>query len=469
MRYVSTRGTAPELGFSDVLLAGLATDGGLYVPEFWPKLSAPTTGVAIPTGRPRSYVDRAVEVMLPFVEPDLDEPTLRRLCDDAYASFRHPAVTPLVQLDHRLWVQELFHGPTLAFKDVALQLVGRMFDHVLASRNERVTIVGATSGDTGSAAIDGVAGCEHVDIVILYPYGRTSEVQRRQMTTVDQPNVHAVAVEGTFDDCQDLVKAMFNDAPFRDRNNLSAVNSINWARVMAQTVYYVVAAEILSGPLNGPLTFSVPTGNFGNVLAGWIAREMGAPINDFVIASNTNDILSRFVNDGDMTTRDVVPTLSPSMDIQVSSNFERLLFEMNGRDGGITAEQLGRFRAAGRLDIEGDQRAEYIEGSFRATSFDDAATIAEMRRTQAETGMVLDPHSATGVAAARRFADSDSTVVSLATAHPAKFPDAVEAATGRRPELPDHLADLLERPERTQTVAHDLGAVERLVEQLVGR
>ena len=407
--------------------------------------------------------------MLPFVEPDLDEPTLRRLCDEAYATFRHPAVTPLVQIDHRLWVQELFHGPTLAFKDVALQLVGRMFDHVLAARNERVTIVGATSGDTGSAAIDGVAGCEHVDIVILYPYGRTSEVQRRQMTTVDQPNVHAVAVEGTFDDCQDLVKAMFNDAPFRERNNLSAVNSINWARVMAQTVYYVVAAEALATPTAGPLTFSVPTGNFGNVLSGWIAREMGAPIDDFVIASNTNDILTRFVNDGDMTTRDVVPTLSPSMDIQVSSNFERLLFEMNGRDGGMTAEQLGRFRATGRLDIEGDQRAEYIEGTFRAISFDDDATIAEMRRTQAATGMVLDPHSATGVAAARQFADPDATIVSLATAHPAKFPDAVEAATGRRPALPDHLADLLERPERTRTVANDLGAVERLVEQLVGR
>jgi threonine synthase len=464
MRYVSTRGAAPELGFSEVLLAGLANDGGLYVPEHWPKL-ADRASRATANGRPATYVDRAVEVMLPFVEPDLDEPTLRRLCDEAYATFRHPAVTPLVQIDHRLWVQELFHGPTLAFKDVALQLVGRMFDHVLAARNERVTIVGATSGDTGSAAIDGVAGCEHVDIVILYPYGRTSEVQRRQMTTVDQPNVHAVAVDGTFDDCQDLVKAMFNDAPFRERNRLSAVNSINWARVMAQTVYYVVAAEALSGPL----TFSVPTGNFGNVLSGWIAREMGAPIDDFLIASNTNDILTRFVNDGDMTTREVVPTLSPSMDIQVSSNFERLLFEMNGRDGGMTAEQLGRFRATGRLDVEGDQRAEYIEGTFRATSFDDGATIAEMRRTRADAGMVLDPHSATGVAAARQFADAGATVVSLATAHPAKFPDAVEAATGRRPELPDHLVDLLTRPERTRTVANDLGAVERLVEQLVGR
>ena len=262
MRYVSTRGDAPELGFADVLLAGLANDGGLYVPDHWPEL-APSTA--------RTYVERAVEVMLPFVEPDIDEVTLTHLCTEAYGTFRHPAVVPLVQLDHRQWVQELFHGPTLAFKDVALQLVGRMFDHVLAQRGERVTIVGATSGDTGSAAIDAVAGCEHVDIVILYPLGRTSEVQRRQMTTVDQPNAHAVAVEGTFDDCQDLVKAMFNDTPFRERNRLSAVNSINWARVMAQTVYYVTASETFAEPV----TFCVPTGNFGNVLSGWIAPRDG--------------------------------------------------------------------------------------------------------------------------------------------------------------------------------------------------
>jgi threonine synthase len=473
VRYVSTRGDASDLGFSDVLLAGLATDGGLYVPDHWPTLAPPTMvavpGAAQPSTRPRSYVDRAVEVMLPFVEPDFDEATLRRLCDEAYANFRHPAVTPLVQLDHRLWVQELFHGPTLAFKDVALQLVGRMFDHVLAARNQRVTIVAATSGDTGSAAIDGVAGCEHVDIVILYPHGRTSEVQRRQMTTVDQPNVHTVAVDGTFDDCQDLVKAMFNDVSFRERNHLSAVNSINWARVMAQTVYYVVAAEALADPV----TFSVPTGNFGNVLAGWIAREMGAPINDFIIASNTNDILTRFVVDGDMSARDVVPTLSPSMDILVSSNFERLLFEMNGRDGGMTAEQLGRFRTTGHLEIEADQRSDYIEGSFRAAAFDDTATLAEIRRTQQTTAMVLDPHTATGVAAARRFGATttggESTMVALATAHPAKFPDAVEAATGSRPTLPAHLADLFERTERIRHVDNDLDAVERLVEQLVGR
>jgi threonine synthase len=456
VRYVSTRGSAPELGFADVLLAGLAVDGGLYVPESWPTL-APSTAV--------TYVERAVEVMLPFVQPDIDELTLTQLCTDAYATFRHPAVVPLVQLDHRQWVQELFHGPTLAFKDVALQLVGRMFDHVLGQRSRRVTIVGATSGDTGSAAIDGVAGCEHVDIVIFYPLGRTSEVQRRQMTTVDQPNVHAIAVEGTFDDCQDLVKAMFNDAAFRERNQLSAVNSINWARVMAQTVYYVTAAETFADPV----TFSVPTGNFGNVLAGWIAREMGAPIRDFIVASNTNDILARFVNDGDMSTRDVVPTLSPSMDIQVSSNFERLLFEMNGRDGGLTAEQLTRFRSTGSLVVEPDQRDGFVTGHFRAAAFDDDATLAEIGRIHRQTGMLLDPHTATGTAAATMLSgldDSNHPVVTLATAHPAKFPEAVERATGQRPALPDHLADLFDRPERTQTVSNDLTAVQALVEQL---
>jgi len=459
VRYVSTRGDAPDLGFADVLLGGLATDGGLYVPERWPTL-APSAG--------RTYVERAVEVMLPFVEPDLDEITLTHLCTEAYATFRHAAVVPMVQIGERQWVQELFHGPTLAFKDVALQLVGRMFDHVLAQRGERVTIVGATSGDTGSAAIDGVAGCEHVDIVILYPEGRTSDVQRRQMTTVDAPNAHAVAVQGTFDDCQDLVKAMFNDVEFRERNRLSAVNSINWARVMAQTVYYVVAAETFASTP----TFVVPTGNFGNVLAGWIAREMGAPIHDFVVSSNSNDILTRFIRDGDMSTRDVVPTLSPSMDIQVSSNFERLLFEMNGRDGGLTAEQLTRFRSTGVLDVEPDQRATWIDGSFRAAAFDDEAVIAEIGRIDRDAGMVVEPHTATATAAARLFAGpegADRPMVSLATAHPAKFPDAVDQALGRRPELPPHLVDLFERPERIETVANDLAAVETLVERLTVR
>jgi threonine synthase len=368
MRYVSTRGRAPELGFADVLLAGLATDGGLYVPLEWPALPE-RRGVT-------DYATLAAAVMDPYVGDELGAGALAELCREAYATFRHPAVVPLVQIDHDQWLMELYHGPTLAFKDVALQLVGRMFDRLLAQRGERITIVGATSGDTGSAAIDSVKACANVDIVILYPYGRTSDVQRRQMTTVDSPNVHAVAVDGTFDDCQDLVKAMFADEAFRRDLRLSAVNSINWARVMAQIVYYVAAADHLAG--RAPVTMCVPTGNFGNVLSGWIARQMGAAIDGFVIATNSNDILSRFVNDGDMSTRPVVPTLSPSMDIQVSSNFERLLFEINGRDGGITAEQLARFRSAGTLAIEPDQRVEFVSGSFRAAGVDDTATMAEI-------------------------------------------------------------------------------------------
>ena len=453
MRYVSTRGRAPELGFADVLLAGLASDGGLYVPVEYPALPD-LAGVP-------DYASAAGVVMAPFVGDELGPGALEQLCRDAYAPFRHPAVVPLVQIDHRHWLLELFHGPTLAFKDVALQLVGRMFDRVLAQRAERITIVGATSGDTGSAAIAGVQGCANVDIVILYPAGRTSEVQRRQMTTVESPNVHAVAIEGTFDDCQDLVKAMFADSAFRDELRLSAVNSINWARVMAQTVYYATAAQALGGPI----TACVPTGNFGNVLAGWIARRMGAPIADFILASNANDILTRFVNDGDMSTREVVPTLSPSMDIQVSSNFERLLFEINGRDGGMTAEQLAHFRNTGTLSIEGDQRAEFISGSFRAARCDDAATLAEIGRVYRSTGILIDPHTATGTYAASRLggAAPDVPIVTLATAHPAKFPDAVERATGIRPELPPHLADLLDRPERTQTIPNDLATVEKFV------
>jgi threonine synthase len=456
VRYVSTRGRAPELGFSEALLAGLASDGGLYVPSEWPALPASADRSAAP-----DYAAVAAAVMAPFVGDELGTGVLERLCTEAYATFRHPAVVPLVQIDHDQWVMELFHGPTLAFKDVALQLVGRMFDTVLAHQGKRITIVGATSGDTGSAAIDGVKGCENVDIVILYPAGRTSDVQRRQMTTVDSPNVNAIAIDGTFDDCQDLVKAMFADTTFRDDLQLSAVNSINWARVMAQVVYHVVAADALAGPV----TMCVPTGNFGNVLSGWIAQRMGSPIDGFVVASNSNDILTRFITDGDMSTREVVPTLSPSMDIQVSSNFERLLFEMNGRDGGLTAEQLARFRATGHLQIEPDQRAGFIDGAFRAARCDDEATIAEIGRVHAATGMLIDPHTATGTAAARALgpATPGTPVVTLATAHPAKFPDAVERATGLRPGLPPHLADLFDRDERTRTLPNDLASVQAFV------
>jgi threonine synthase len=453
MRYVSTRGRAPELGFADALLAGLADDGGLYVPAEWPMLPAPADLDAAGT-----YADTAWRIVTPFVGDEITPDALRRMCHEAYATFRHPAVVPLVQIDDRQWLAELFHGPTLAFKDVALQLVGRLFDHVLGERGEHVTIVGATSGDTGSAAIEAVHGCRHVDVVILYPLGGPSEVQRRQMTTVDAPNVRAVAVEGTFDDCQDLVKAMFNDAPFRERMRLAAVNSINWARVMAQVVYYVTTSRALAGPV----TACVPTGNFGNLFAGWVARRMGAPIADFVLATNANDILARFVNDCDMSIADVVPTLSPSMDIQVSSNFERMLWVMNDGDGPRTGEQLVRFRESGRLVVDDETRARWINGAFRASAATDDEVVDEIRRVHTETGQLIDPHTATGTLAARRCRGAHP-VVTMATAHPAKFPEAVERAVGVRPQLPSHLADLYERPERIDVVANDLAAVEDLV------
>ncbi|MFM7254044.1 MAG: threonine synthase [Ilumatobacteraceae bacterium] len=454
MRYVSTRGAAPELGFTDAMLAGLAVDGGLYVPEHWPALPARRLG--------DDYAARAAQIIQSFVGDELPTDTVARLCSEAYGTFAHPAVVPLVQLEHDHFVQELFHGPTLAFKDVALQLLGRLLDEVLRARGQRVTIVGATSGDTGSAAIDGVRGCAHVDIVILYPAGRTSDVQRRQMTTVDEPNVRVVAVDGTFDDCQDLVKAMFNHVEFRERMGLSAVNSINWARVMAQVVYYAVAADVLAGPVD----VCVPSGNFGNVFAGWIAKRAGAPIDSLVVATNANDILHRFFAGGEMSTVPVVPSLSPSMDIQVSSNFERLLFEMNGRDGTATARQLQRFRETGSLGVTAAQRAEYVEGTFESARLDDAATLEVMRRVHGATGMLLDPHTAVGVGAVEQLRASGrlgGTAVTLATAHPAKFPDAVERATGCRPGLPPHLADLFDRPERFASLPNDLAAVEQFV------
>lgn len=457
MRYVSTRGLAPGLGFSDALLAGLAVDGGLYVPESWPLLPPKEELDAA-----RSYADVARLVIAPFVGNDIEPDVLAAMCRDAYATFRHAAVVPLVQLDDRQWLAELYHGPTLAFKDIALQLVGRLFDHVLGRRAERVTIVGATSGDTGSAAIEAVRDSAHVDVVILYPDGGPSEVQRRQMTTVDAPNVHTVAVDGTFDDCQDLVKAMFNDEPFRKELRLSAVNSINWARVMAQVVYYVTTARSLAGPV----TVCVPTGNFGNVFAGWVARRMGTPIADFIVASNTNDILTRFVNDDDMSTASVVPTLSPSMDIQISSNFERMLWVMNDGNGAVTAEQMHDFRQRGRLPISAETRDRWITGAFTAARSTDDETLAEIRRVHAATGWLVDPHTATGTRAARERA-GQHPVITMGTAHPAKFPEAVERATGIRPALPPHLADLYERAERTLHAPNDVATVEDLVRSLV--
>ena len=476
MRYVSTRGAAPALDFEEALLAGLARDGGLYVPETWPALDPDE--IRALAGLP--YAEAAARVMRPFVgeaqDGALTEAELGAIVEDAYAGFGHAAVAPLKQLDERTWLMELFHGPTLAFKDFALQVVGRLFDRVLARRGARVTIVGATSGDTGSAAIEACRGRKRVEIFILHPEGRVSEVQRRQMTTVHEDNVHNIAVQGTFDDCQDMVKAMFNDTAYRDELHLSAVNSINWARVMAQIAYYFVAAAALGAP-ERKLAFAVPSGNFGNVFAGYAAKRMGLPVAGLIVGSNRNDILTRYFETGVMEAAAVHPSLSPSMDIQVSSNFERLLFELYERDGAAVAEAMAGFRETGVLN-PGAARWQAARADFGAARLDDEATLAEMARLHRETGELIDPHSAIGVAAARAaraalaepaLADPEVPVVALATAHPAKFPDAVERATGVRPALPARLGDLLARPERMEVLPNDLARVQDFVRQRVRR
>jgi threonine synthase len=459
MRYLSTRGQAAPRDFEGVLLAGLAEDGGLFLPEVWPTLSpAEWRGL-----RGLPYAELAARLIHPFAGDALSMATLRSMTDAAYAGFGHPAVAPLVQLDTRTFALELFHGPTLAFKDMAMQLLGRLFDHVLAQRGERITIVGATSGDTGSAAIEACRDRAAIDMVILHPEGRTSEVQRRQMTTVLADNVANLAIQGSFDDCQDLVKAMFADAPFRDEMRLAAVNSINWARVAAQIPYYAFAALALGAP-DRPVAFSVPTGNFGNVFAAWSVRQMGLPVERLIVGANRNDILARFLVANDMTVRGVEPSLSPSMDIQVSSNFERLLFELLGRDGEATAATMRRFRAEGRMPVP-DAAWRRATELFHGFALDDAGTIAEIRRLWAGQGYLADPHTAVGTAAARALAPRDRgiPVVVAATAHPAKFPDAVERATGLRPPLPPRLADLYGREERYSVLPAGLGPVEDFV------
>ncbi|APL94887.1 threonine synthase [Sphingobium indicum] len=442
MHYVSTRGSAPALGFEDVTLAGLASDGGLYVPESWPSFSADQ--IRALSGL--SYVETAVRVMTPFVAGSLGEEELRELCAAAYGRFSHDAVTPLVQLDDRHWLLELFHGPTLAFKDVALQLLGQLFERFLSRRDDHLTIVGATSGDTGSAAIDAVAGREKIDIFMLHPDGRVSDVQRRQMTTVLAPNVHNIAIDGSFDDAQALVKAMFNDADFARRFNLSAVNSINWARLMAQVVYYFYAAVRLGAP-DRAIAFSVPTGNFGDVFAGYVAAKMGLPVAKLMVATNVNDILHRALAEGDYSQGQVVATATPSMDIQVSSNFERLLFDAGGRDGKALAEQMKGFEASKAMRLTNAQR-DGASALFTSARVDADAMTMAMRWAYDAAGQVIDPHSAIGLAAARSIdLDPAVPVVTLATAHAAKFPTAVERATGIRPSLPSRVGDLFAREE----------------------
>ena len=460
MHYVSTRGTAPVLTFEQAMLTGLARDGGLYVPEHVPVLSPGQ--IAAMAGQ--SYEEVAFTVMHPFIGDTFADDQFRALIARAYAGFGHVARAPLVQLAPNHFLLELFHGPTLAFKDFAMQLIGQMFQASLTRSGGRITIVGATSGDTGSAAIEAFRGLSNVDVFILYPHGRVSEVQRRQMTTPGESNVHALAMDGDFDDCQAVLKGMFNDLPFRDGVHLAGVNSINWGRVLAQVVYYFTAAVALGAP-HRAVSFTVPTGNFGDIFAGYIARAMGLPIEKLVVATNQNDILHRTLQSGDHVKQGVAPSISPSMDIQVSSNFERALFDACGRDGKVIAAQMDELKTKGGFSISQGAFA-MLQSSFASGRCSENQTRAMIAQTLAETGALLCPHSAVGVHVARQFL-SATPMITLATAHPAKFPDAVQAATGIRPPLPSRMADLYDRPERLTRVPNDLAALQSLIKERI--
>lgn len=454
MKYISTRGEAPVLGFSDALLAGLARDGGLYLPETYPQFSAED----IRALRGKSYVEIALAVLSPFVNGEIPAAEFEKMVRESYGSFRHEAVCPLVQTGANEFVLELFHGPTLAFKDVAMQLLARMMDYLLAERGQRATIVGATSGDTGGAAIEAFAGRDRTDIFILFPHGRVSAVQQRQMTSSTASNVHALSIEGNFDDCQTLVKGMFNDLNFRDTLSLSGVNSINWARIMPQIVYYFTSAISLGAP-DRAVSFTVPTGNFGDIFAGFVAKKMGLPIDRLIVATNDNDILSRTVDSGSYAMRGVVQTSSPSMDIQISSNFERLLFEAYDRDAAAIRGLMRSLGQSGEFTIA-ETPLKTIRDQFdagRATVQETAATINDVLK---QNGYLLDPHSAIGVKVARENENTDTPMVVLATAHPAKFPDAVFEASGVHPALPNWLSDLMERKEHFTPLQNDLKIVE---------
>jgi threonine synthase len=458
LRYVSTRGEAPVLNFSEVLLAGLARDGGLYLPEAWPRLAE--TAWAGLAGE--DYAALARQVTAPYLGGGIGEAAMGEVLRAAYRGFRHKAVTPLVEISRNIWLLELFHGPTFAFKDLALQVLAPLMERVLRQTGGRLTLIGATSGDTGSAAIEAFKGRAPIDIFILHPRGRVSEIQRRQMTTVEAENVHNIAIEGTFDDCQALVKALFNDLSFRDRLHLAGVNSINWARVLAQIPYYAAAATALGAPAR-PVAFCVPTGNFGDILAGYAARQMGLPVARLVIATNENDILARCLETGRYARGTVKATQSPSMDIQVSSNFERLLFDLHGRDAQAVRGLMGSLDQSGAFSLAEAPLAR-LRAGFEAHRIDEAETTHTIARIHAETGQIIDPHTAVGVAAgAKMKRDPDLPLICLATAHPAKFPDAVKRAIGRAPPMPDALAALEDKPERITPLANDLAAVKRFI------
>jgi threonine synthase len=458
VRHISTRGEAPQLGFAETMLAGLARDGGLYVPESWPRIEP--QAILSFAGRP--YAEVAVEIIRLFTDDSISNGDLARMAREAYGTFRHPAVVPLAQLNVNTFALELFHGPTLAFKDVAMQLLARLMDHALATRGERRTIVVATSGDTGGAAVEAFRERDQVDLIVLFPHGRISDVQRQMMTTVDAANVSAIAIEGTFDDCQALVKAMFNHADFRERVRLSGVNSINWARIVAQTVYYFTAAVTLGAP-HRKVAFTVPTGNFGDIYAGYVAQCLGLPIDRLVIATNVNDILARTLTTGTYELRPVMATTSPSMDIQVSSNFERLLFDAYDRDDAAIRSLMGSLAQARRFTLSANALSR-IRALFAAGRADEDEVAATIRAVKRETGNFVDPHTAVGIAVAEKEPrDPTTPMVVLSTAHAAKFPDAVEAACGSRPALPEWLSNLDKRPERVTVLPADQSAVERFV------
>ncbi|WP_424941979.1 threonine synthase [Aliiroseovarius crassostreae] len=461
MRYVSTRGEAPVLSFEDAMLTGLARDGGLYVPETVPTMTQ--DDIAALAGVP--YEEAAFRVMWPFVEGSFTKDEFREIIAKAYAGFGHEARAPLVQLEPGHFLLELFHGPTLAFKDFAMQLIGHLFQVALAKRGEKITIVGATSGDTGSAAIEAFRGLDNVDVCILYPHGRVSDVQRRQMTTPTESNVHALAVDGDFDDCQARLKDMFNDFEFRDEVKLAGVNSINWGRVLAQVVYYFTSAVAVGAP-HRKVSFTVPTGNFGDIFAGYIAKQMGLPIDQLVIATNQNDILHRTMETGAYTKAGVTPSISPSMDIQVSSNFERALFDAYGRDGKAVQSQMADLASGGFTISQGAM--EYLKDHFTSGRASEDDTMAEIKRSFETTGEVLCPHSAVGVKVAREHL-TDTVMITLATAHPAKFPAAVKDASGQDAPLPPRMADLFDRDERVTRVAGDLDALKTAIREKTGR
>ena len=465
MKFISTRGDAPKLSFEEVVLAGLASDGGLYVPESLPEFSQDE----IASWAGLSYQELAFNIIQPFIDGEVSDHDLKSIIAKAYESFRHGAIAPLIQTGHNEWVLELFQGPTLAFKDFALQFLGHLLDYFLAKRNQKVVVMGATSGDTGSAAIEGCKRCDNIDIFILHPHDRVSEVQRRQMTTVKADNVFNIALEGNFDDCQNMVKASFRDQSFLpDGRQLVAVNSINWARIMAQIVYYFYASLALGGP-HRTVSFSVPTGNFGDIFAGYLAKQMGLPIEQLVIATNSNDILHRCISNNDHSKQGLQQSLSPSMDIMVSSNFERLLFDLYGRDGHEIQRLMSEFEN-GVMTLS-DAALESARGLFSSFCLNDDDTLALIADVYKRSEYLLDPHSAIGVAAARAVRrNSDIPMVCLATAHPAKFPDAIEQASERffkaklgNAELPSYMSDLFERDEYMTVLPDDISTVHAFI------